>query len=123
MRYVTLKDGTGMGDELLIFQTDAPVELLKNLEQESCQVYIDRGDYEDVPLWHKVLTDQGYTFEYIDSCEHVTPYGTSADWLESHEVGAKISEHYVIENQPELNKESENRIDTLIQNAKKKVKE
>ena len=99
-RLITLTDGTGMGDALIIFKTNAPSDLLKSLEKDSCNVYINGGNYEDVPIWRDVLADKGYTLEYVDSCQHVTPYGTSTDWLENHDIGSKIQEHYVIENQP-----------------------
>ena len=33
IRLITLSDGTGMGDELIIFKTNAPVEELKKLEK------------------------------------------------------------------------------------------
>lgn len=103
MRYIALTDGTTMGGELIIFKTNAPVEILKSLEKESCNVYINGGDYEDVPIWHEVITEKGYEFEFIDSCRHITPYTSSREWLSEHEIGAKICEHYVIDDQPELN--------------------
>lgn len=99
-RLITLSDGTGMGDILIIFSTNAPSDLLRNLEKESCNIYINGGGYDDVPIWGEVLSNKGYTFEYVDSHPHITPYGTSTDWLENHELGSKIREHYVIENQP-----------------------
>ena len=100
MRLVTLTDGTGMGDELLVFKTDAPVEELKELERISCQAYIDGGEYEDVPIWTDVLTDKGYMFECIASHPHITPFATSSKWLENNYPN--ITERYVIENQPNL---------------------
>ena len=104
MRYVTLSTGTGMGDELIIFETNAPVDVLKELEKESCEIYINGGVSEDIPIWEEVLNKQGYTFEYVESCRHVTPRGSSRSWLEAHELVSEIKEQYVIDNQPELTK-------------------
>lgn len=39
MRYISLSDGTCMGDELIVFETNAPSEVLKELERVSCQIY------------------------------------------------------------------------------------
>ena len=39
-RYVTLSDGTGMNDELIVIKTTAPAKLLKKLEQQSCEAYL-----------------------------------------------------------------------------------
>lgn len=102
-RYITLSDGTGMNDELIVIKTTAPAELLKNLEQQSCEVYL-QGKEDEVPMWSAVLTDAGYLFEVVASCEHVNASGTSNEWLtewiESHEFCKEIDEHYIIENQP-----------------------
>lgn len=97
VRYITLSDGTGMGDELIIFKTDAPAEELKNLERRSCQVYLDGGSSEDIPIWSEVITEKGYLFEYVDSHVHVSPYNTSGEWIKKNYLG--IAENYVIENQ------------------------
>ena len=98
MRRIILTDGTGMGDSVIIFETDAPACELKELERISCEVYINGGDYEDVPKWASVLNEKGYTFEYVDSHQHITPMGTSSEWLE--DKYPEIAENYVIENQP-----------------------
>lgn len=98
IRTIALSDGTTMGDELIIFKTNAPTEELKNLEKISCQVYLDGGDYEDVPIWSEIINGKGYLFEYVDSCVHVTPFTTSTEWLE--EKYPMTTEYYVIENQP-----------------------
>lgn len=99
-RLITLSDGTGMGDSLIIFETNAPVEELKELERISCQVYIDGGDYENVPIWAEVLTKKGYIFDCIDQHQHVTAYGNSTTWLEN--KYPKVKESYTIENQPNI---------------------
>lgn len=78
-RLVALSDGTSMGDSLLVFQTDAPIEELKSLEEISCNAYIDGDGVDDVPLWGKVLEEKGYTFEWIAEHQHVSPFGTSED--------------------------------------------
>ena len=93
-RYITLSDGTGMDGELLIFLTNAPATLLKTLEKLSCEA-IDRD--EDAPIWSNILKEAGYAFEYIDSHQHVTAYGTSTEWLMNHEIGSAITEDYTIE--------------------------
>lgn len=98
-RYITLSDGTGMGGELIIFKTDAPVELLKQLEALSCEAV--KAD-EDVPIWKEVVTNRGFEFKFIDSHQHVTAFGTSQDWLKEHAIGSKVTEHYVIDDQPNL---------------------
>ena len=97
-RWIALSDGTTMGDELVIFKTNAPVSELKELEKQSCQVYLNGGDYEDVPIWKYVLNKKGYTFEFVDSHRHISPYGSSCTWLELDYP--EVTEHYVIENQP-----------------------
>lgn len=99
-RRIALCDGTGMGDELIIFKTNAPVAELKKLEKQSCQVYLDGGEYDDVPNWGEVLVGKGYTFEFEDSCRHITPYTSSESWKERNYPDVK--ETYTIENQPFL---------------------
>ena len=99
-RLITLSDGTRMGGELLVFRTDAPAEVLSELEKISCEIFINGADYEDVPIWADVLEENGYEFTYIDSCTHVTPYGTSGNWLE--ETFGEINEKYIIEDQPDI---------------------
>lgn len=99
-RLITLSDGTRMGGELLVFRTDAPAEVLSKLEKISCEIFINGSDAEKVPIWADVLEEKGYEFAYIDSCTHVTAYGTSSDWLE--ETFGEINEKYIIEDQPDL---------------------
>lgn len=98
LRLVALSDGTGMGDEVLVFKTNAPVNRLKELEKQSCEVYINGGDSEDVPIWADILIDEGYTFDLVGEHQHVTAYSSSSEWLK--EKFPEITEHYVIENQP-----------------------
>lgn len=95
-RYITLCDGTDMGGELIIFHTNAPVSLLIQLEEQSCKASING---EEIPIWKEVVEANGFQFEYIDSCQNVTAHGTSDDWLMEHDIGSKITEHYIIENQ------------------------
>lgn len=85
LRRVLLQDGTGMGDDLLIFKTNAPEERLKKLEKESCEIYKNGGSYDDIPIWSDVLSDEGYIFE-LDAVANQDD----------------ICEKYVIENQPEI---------------------
>ena len=49
-RLIALTNGTGMGGELIVFSTNAPKERLQALEKESCDVFLNGGDMEDVPL-------------------------------------------------------------------------
>lgn len=98
LRLVALSDGTGMGDEVLVFKTNAPVNRLKELEKQSCEVYINGGDSEDVPIWADILIDEGYTFDLVGEHQHVTAYSSSSEWMK--EEFPEITEHYVIENQP-----------------------
>jgi hypothetical protein len=97
-RLVTLSDGTSMGGVLLVFKTNAPEKRLKELEKESCLVYINNKSSEDVPIWSDVLSKEGYLFDYVDEHSHITPFGTSEDWLEENYSG--INEHYCIDDQP-----------------------
>lgn len=97
MRLISLCDCTDMGGEVIIFKTDAPEAKLKELERISCEVYINGGDSEDVPIWANVLANNGYTFEFVDEHGNVTVYGTSSQWLK--DKYPEIKEHYIIENQ------------------------
>lgn len=99
-RLISLSDGTGMGGELLVIRTDAPAEVLSELEKISCEIFINGSDAEKVPIWADVLEEKGYEFAYIDSCTHVTAYGTSSDWLE--ETFGELNEKYIIEDQPDI---------------------
>ena len=89
-----------MGDEMIVFMTNAPIERLKELEKQSCQVYINGGSYDDIPIWADVLIGEGYVFEYVDDHQHITPFRSSGEWLE--DEYPEIIEKYIIENQPEL---------------------
>lgn len=100
IRMVTLSDGTSMGDELCVFKTNAPIIELKKLEEESCKVYLEGRDSSEVPIWADVLTEKGYCFDYVSGYAHISPFGTSSEWLKKNYPD--ITEHYVIENQPEL---------------------
>lgn len=42
-RYITLSDGTGMGGELIIFKTNAPIDVLKELENKCCELKKNGG--------------------------------------------------------------------------------
>lgn len=99
-RLISLTDGTDMGGMLIIFKTNAPVNVLKEIEVISNGIYINGGDEDDVPVWREYLKQRGYNFEYIDECCHVTPFETSNDWLTTNY--SQITEHYVIENQPNI---------------------
>lgn len=100
MRLITLCDCTDMGGELIVFKTNAPESELKELERVSCEVYLNGGDYEDVPIWANVLAKKGYICEFVASHQHITPYGTSSQWLE--DKFPEITETYTIENQPNI---------------------
>lgn len=97
MRLIALSDGSGMGDMVIVFNTNAPIEELNNLEQICNDIYANDGNSEDIPIWSDVLNNKGYIFEYVDEHQHITPYGTSSDWLKSNYP--QINEHYKIENQ------------------------
>lgn len=92
IRLITLSTGNGMGDELIVFKTNAPIDFLKNLEKISNEAQ-KNGD--EVPIWMDIVIDNGYQFEFINSHRHVTAYGTSTDWLEKN--FPKIKENYSIE--------------------------
>ena len=55
MRLICFCDGTGIGDYLYVVNTNAPMTELKELERKSCQVYLNGGSYEDVPIWAESL--------------------------------------------------------------------
>lgn len=59
-RLISLSDGTGMGGELLVIRTDAPAEVLSELEKISCEIFINGSDAEKVPIWADVLEEKGY---------------------------------------------------------------
>lgn len=99
-RLIALADGSTMGDMMIVFATNAPIEELKELEKSSNDIYINGGDEEDVPIWAEILKNKGYVFEYVDECRHITPLGTSSEWLK--ENYPRIAERYCIENQPEM---------------------
>ncbi len=99
-RLITLSDGTGMGDSVYVFKTNAPIEELKALEEESNNIYLKGGSSEDIPIWATVLEKKGYIFEYEDECQHITPHGTSESWLA--DKYDNITEHYQIDNQPNM---------------------
>lgn len=124
-RLVSLMDGTAMNDQTIIFKTNAPAEELKELERISCEVYLNDGDYEDVPIWETVLNDKGYVFEYVDSSTNC-----GSEFLEH--TYAYVTEHYIIENQPDIKtadapkmesgfyqENRGNNMETLIEKAKK----
>ena len=99
MRLIALSDGTRDQDSLIVFETNAPVEILKKLEKQSCDVFLSgSGCYDDVPIWRDVLTEQGYEFNCIDSQFHTIGFKTSEQWLK--DDFPDITEKYVIENQP-----------------------
>ena len=97
-RLITLTDGTDMGGVIIVFLTNAPIEELKELEKISNDIYINGEDEEDIPIWANVLTDKGFTFDYVDDHQHVTAFGTSTEWL--NEKYPQITEHYCIDKQP-----------------------
>jgi hypothetical protein len=99
-RLITLTDGTDMGGVIIVFKTNAPIEELKELEKTSNDIYINGEDEENIPIWANVLTDKGFTFDYVDEHQHVTTFGTSTEWL--NEKYPQITEHYCIDNQPTL---------------------
>lgn len=101
-RLITVDYGTSMGDDKVVVETDAPEGILRELEKESCQVYIDGGDYEDVPDWRERIQQLGYVFLFVDSHPHVTAYASSTEWKEDNRIYNRIREEYVIENQPYL---------------------
>ncbi len=100
IRMVTLSDGTSMGDNLYIFKTIAPIAELKKLEEESCKMYLEGRDSSEVPIWADILTEKDYCFDYVSEHAHINPFDSSSGWLEKNYPD--ITEHYVIENQPEL---------------------
>lgn len=99
MRNIILVDGTGMDGTTCVFQTNAPVETLKELEKISCDAYITGGGAEDVPIWSKEVSKKGYEFTYVDEYPNVSPFGTADEWQK--QKYPHVTEVYTIENQPE----------------------
>lgn len=99
-RLIALSDGTSMGGTLLVFKTNAPKELLKELQRRSCDAFITGNGEEDVPFWMCEIAEKGYECEYVAEHGHITPWGTSSSWLEINYPECK--ERYVIEDQPDL---------------------
>ena len=62
--------------------------------------YLEGRNSSNVPIWADVLTEKGYCFDYVSGYAHISPFGTSSGWLKKNYPD--ITEHYVIENQPEL---------------------
>lgn len=80
-RLIALSDSPEMDGELVIFETNAPSKRLKELEKESCALFTEEA-YDEIPNWSYTLEFEGYLCRYIDSEQHVTPYGTSCISLE-----------------------------------------
>ncbi len=95
MRNIALSDGDGMAGELMVFKTDVPEDELKKIEKISCQIYTKTDDTSEVPIWSEVFGKKGFTFQYVDSCTHVTAFCTSSDWLK--EKFPEVKEIYKIE--------------------------
>jgi|GEM_PF-1158018 len=51
--------------------------------------------YDEIPNWSYTLEFEGYLCRYIDSEQHVTPYGTSEEWQQ--ENYQNIKEFYYID--------------------------
>jgi len=87
-RYVILYEGEGMGDDVYIFVTNIEKEVLKATEK-LCQKMKKNG-YEYIPTLSEILdNDFDKLFAYDNSCQNVTPYGTSNDWLEQYYPNVK----------------------------------
>lgn len=96
-RTILLWDGDGMDGELVTILTDAPVDVLKNLEIESNKD-LENGD--NAPSWVEVLQKKGYTASVTDSCSNMTPYTSSREWKKEHYKG--VDEVYSIKYSREL---------------------
>lgn len=107
-RRIAFSTGDTMGDEMIVFETDAPQSRLKELEKESCKEYTiarETDDYDNIPNWFEVLANEGYVTDFIDSHEHVTPFTSSKLWLEEH--FRNIDEiYYIHSEQPEQEKKN-----------------
>ena len=92
-RYVAVSDGCGMGDSVYVFITNIPAETLKAFER-FCQELSKIGyESDEMPNWAKTLdNDFDHVFEYVSDHQHVSPYGTSSDWLEDR--FPEINEYY-----------------------------
>ena len=76
-RRIAFSTGDTMGDEMIVFETDAPQSRLKELEKESCKEYTiarETDDYDNIPNWFEVLANEGYVTDFIDSHVH-SPMG------------------------------------------------
>lgn len=93
-RLIALSDSPEMDGELVIFETNAPSKRLKELEKESCALFTEEA-YDEIPNWSYTLEFEGCLCRYIDSEQHVTPYGTSEEWQQ--ENYQNIKEFYYID--------------------------
>lgn len=75
-------------------RSHAPSKRLKELEKESCALFTEEA-YDEIPNWSYTLEFEGYLCRYIDSEQHVTPYGTSEEWQQ--ENYQNIKEFYYID--------------------------
>lgn len=105
-RYITLCDGTTMGAELTIIKTNAPENLLRELEEKACEAYRLYGNDAEIPLWYNEVKKMGYTYEYIDSYMPISTVLRLEEFIRELEkkFNIEIAENYLIEDQPELGK-------------------
>lgn len=64
-RLIAIAHGTKVRDELTIWKTNAPDKRIRELGYISTEVYMDGGDYGDLPDLHRILTGEGYSFQFV----------------------------------------------------------
>ncbi len=69
---------------------------LKELEKECCNIYKNGGDYDNIPIWLDILTNEGYIFNLVASHQHITPFLYSNKRMK--ENYKDVKEHHIIEN-------------------------
>ncbi len=69
-RLIALYDGTCCIDEFFVIETNAPEERLKELEAKCLDIALNGGSKEEVPSWLDELTDEGFTFDFVDGCDN-----------------------------------------------------
>lgn len=74
-RLIALYDGTDCIDNFFVIETNAPKDRLKELELQCLYIELNGGSEEEVPSWIDELTDEGFTFDYVDECDN-------PDWKE-----------------------------------------
>ena len=78
-RLIAITHGTKLYDELTVWETNAPRKYIDPLTLISTEIYLDGGNYGDIPDLYRILTSEGYLFELVDRYQH-TPTSWKNPW-------------------------------------------